>query len=73
MKAKFMNIDEAIKKMEENPGLKMTMPNHYRSWEYNYYDKKSNKFLTETKEEWDINLSKSYDELEGYSEFTESN
>ena len=45
-----MTLSEAIRRMEENPGLKMCMPRHYRSWQYNYYDKKKGYHCIETGE-----------------------
>ena len=64
-----MTIDEAIKRMKENPGLKMTMPDHYRSWEYNYFD--GNCLVTESGEVWDTGLSRRCNELDGYEDFKE--
>jgi hypothetical protein len=62
-----MVISEAIKYMKENPFVKVTMPQHYKSWQYNYYDDKQDKILIENgKDEWDIELSKSYNEMDGY-------
>ena len=46
----IMSLSEAIRRMEENPGLKMCMPRHYRSWQYNYYDKKKGYHCIETGE-----------------------
>jgi hypothetical protein len=68
MPTKYYTIEEAIERMKATPGLKMTMPQHYRSFEYNYYDEKSGKFLTERGEEWDIRLSRHYNELTGYAD-----
>jgi hypothetical protein len=67
-----MDIEAAQKRMKENPGLKMTMPQHYRYFQYNYFDEKSQKFLTETGEVWDIQLSKYYNEYDGYEDFKET-
>ena len=66
-----MTIDEAIKRMKDNPGLKMTMPDHYRSWQYNYFDEKSKCLVTESGEIWDTGLSRYYNELDGYDDFKE--
>jgi len=63
-----MCITDALERMKNNPGLKMTMPNHYRSWEYNYYDENCKTYLTELGEVWDIGLSMSYNELDGYED-----
>lgn len=63
-----MTIDESIARMKANPFLKMTMPHHYRSYEYNYYDDTKGKFLTESGVEWNIALSRSYNELDGYED-----
>jgi hypothetical protein len=64
-----MTIDEAIDRMKAKPGLKMCMPNHYHDNEYNYYDAKKKMFLTETGEEWHIDWSLSYNELDGYEDY----
>jgi hypothetical protein len=66
-----MSINEALKRMKENPGLKMWQPHHYRDWEYNYYDEVSDKYLIETGEVWNIQLSRSCEELEGYEDYNE--
>ena len=61
-----MNIDDAIAYMKAHPDIKVTMPTHYRSYEYNYYDSVSDKFLTEYGREWNIAISRSCNELHGY-------
>ena len=65
---KYYSLDEALVRMKENPGLKMTMPNHYRSWQYNYYDAKKKEYLTEDGAIWDIALSMDYNELYEYAD-----
>ena len=64
-----MTLSEAIRRMEENPGLKMCMPRHYRSWQYNYYDKKKGYHCIETGEMWDIGLSFGCNEIDGYEDY----
>ena len=64
-----MKLEDAIIRMTMNPGLKMTMPNHYYSGQYNYYDMGRGKFLTETGEEWDISRSRNCGEVEGYADY----
>lgn len=45
-----MTIEQALSRMKENPGLKMCMPHHYKSWQYNYYDAEKQQFCIETGE-----------------------
>lgn len=64
-----MNIEKALERMKANPSLKMTMPHHYRSYEYNYFDEKSGKFLLENGQEWDIALSRQCNEIDGWEDY----
>jgi hypothetical protein len=66
-----MNVGGALIRMKNNPGLKMCMPMHYRSWQYNYYDKDKDMYCIENGEEWNINLSLAYEEFNGYEDYNE--
>ena len=67
-----MHLGEAITRMEQNPGLKMTMPRHYRSWQYNYYDAENKMFCIEDGTEWDIDKSIAWNEMDGYEDYNEN-
>ena len=62
-----MTLGEVLTFMKENPNVKIWMPKHYRDWEYNYYDKKTNRYLTDSGKEWDIDLSIHYNEIDNYA------
>ena len=72
LKKDLYSIDEAISRMKETPGLKMTMPSHYRSYEYNYYDAEKKELLTESGVVWDVERSRNSNELTRYADYKEN-
>lgn len=64
-----LTIDQALERMKQFPGLRMYMAGHYRSWEYNYWDEETKRFLTENGSVWDINASRQCNELTGYRDW----
>lgn len=66
-----MTINEAIDRMKANPMLKMTMPRHYKSHEYNYWD--GNDFFTESGTVWNITLSRQCNEIDGWEDYRLTN